>query len=191
MTAILDLPDRLPPARNVQRAASITPDELYRYSLTRSWDPDPWVVERHRPVVFVGLNPSTADGKVDDPTIRRCVDFTRRWGRCHLTMINLFAYRATDPTELVDARGAGIDVVGPLNDPVIIAAAAGASAVVAAWGSHRFAARRAEIALTLIDPERGSPLSGTPVMCLGRNADGQPKHPLYLGRNTALEVLRA
>lgn len=173
------------------RGASITENGLYRYSLTRSWSPEPETVELHRPVVWIMLNPSTADAKVDDPTIRRCIGFTRAWHHCHLTVVNLMAYRATAPADLVAARGADVDIVGPLNDQVIIAAAQGASLVVAAWGSHRFAARRAEIVLSLIDPERGSPLSGTPVSCLGRTQGGHPKHPLYVRGDTALEVFRA
>ena len=176
---IADVPETLPPPVNMHRWATITPDGMYRYALTRSWDPDPWTTELHRPVVFIGLNPSTADALVDDPTIRRCVDFTRRWGHAHLTMLNLYAYRATDPGTLIGARGAGVDIVGPLNDGVLATGIEGASRVVAAWGSHRFAHER----VAAVRDAAPSPLH-----CLGRNGDGQPRHPLYLHRNTALEV---
>ena len=173
------------------RGATITEDGLYRYALTRSWDPDPETTfELHRPIVWIGLNPSTANGEVDDPTIRRCVNFTRDMGHCHLTMVNLMAYRATAPRDLVAAELLGFDIVGPLNDEVIIAAAEGASLVVAAWGAHRFAKQRSEIVLSLIDPIGGTPLAGTPVTCLGRTRAGHPRHPLYVKGNTPLEVLR-
>lgn len=175
----------------LQRGAAITEDGRYRYSLTRSWDPDveqTW--ELHRPVVWIGLNPSTADGSVDDPTIRRCIRFTRDMGHCHLTMVNLFAYRATDPGTLIGARAIGVDIVGPLNDQVIMAAAEGASVVIAAWGAQRFARDRTAAVLSLIDPEGGTPLAGTPVTCLGRTADGHPLHPLHIKSDTPLEVLR-
>src|SRR5207253_9302632 len=93
--------------------AYFSEDGLYRYSLTREilnpgigcLDED----ERGGTVTFVGLNPSTADATQDDPTIRRCIRFAREWGFDRLKMVNLYAYRATDPRELGKAEQAGID----------------------------------------------------------------------------------
>jgi len=88
----------------VTGAAEISPCGLYRYTLWR------WFGMGDRTVRFIGLNPSTADANQDDPTIRRCADFARRWGFDRLCMVNLFAYRATDPRELPAAAERGVDV---------------------------------------------------------------------------------
>lgn len=154
--------------------AEFSQDEamVHRYRLTREWDADRAVVN------FVGLNPSTADALVDDPTIRRCIGFARRWGFGKLVMTNLFAYRATDPAELCLAE---IDVIGPENDDWLERSASEASLVVAAWGavggllrsSVPFAHRRSV--------RVGSLLVGVkPLHALGFTKAGYPRHPLYM-----------
>src|SRR4030095_16779832 len=80
-------------------------------------------------VAFVLLNPSTADDEVDDPTVRRCIDFARRLGFGGLELVNLYAYVATDPAEL---RRAGY-LVGEENDRHIVEAMSGCDRVVLAW----------------------------------------------------------
>ena len=101
----------------------------YRYALERRWD-------HMRPyLVMVMLNPSTADAVRDDPTIRRCVGFAKKARAGGLLVLNLFAYRATDPRELREAA----DPVGPENDEIIKRHLDGMSLyegtkVVAAWG---------------------------------------------------------
>src|SRR5690242_6108456 len=99
----------------------------YRYTLWREWD----IFDKNY-VMFVGLNPSTADERVDDPTIRRCIDFAKRWGYGALCMTNLFAYRATDPRVMK----AFPYPVGPENDKWLVRCAREAGVVVAAWGNH-------------------------------------------------------
>lgn len=74
--------------------AELSKCRTYRYALWRTWD------ESKPFAMFVGLNPSTADELEDDPTIRRCINFSKLWGYGGLCMVNLFAYRATDPTAL-------------------------------------------------------------------------------------------
>lgn len=76
------------------RDAKLSADGLYRYRLGRTWCPS------ERGVVWVMLNPSTADAHFDDPTIRRCVGFARSWGMGWITVVNLYAFRATYPQEL-------------------------------------------------------------------------------------------
>src|SRR5262245_38555366 len=95
------------------RSAVFSPCRKYRYSLTRIWDAE-------RPnVMFVGLNPSTADDQVDDPTVRRCIGFARKWRFGGMIIVNLFAYRSTDPNRLQEI----LDPVGPENDEHIAATA--------------------------------------------------------------------
>lgn len=138
----------------------------YRYRLWRRW-------RASGPVVaFVMLNPSTADAERDDPTIRRCTGFARAWGFAAMTVVNLFALRATDPARLRRAR----DPVGPDNDRHIAAAAAGSDAVVLAWGNHGALGGRDRAVLDL--------LAGSRPSCLGVTGSGQPRHPLYLRRAT-------
>ena len=80
--------------------------------------------------MFVGLNPSTADETNDDPTIRRCISFAQAWGYEGLCMTNLFAFRATEPSDMMKSP----DPVGPENDQALINLAESAGVVVAAWG---------------------------------------------------------
>lgn len=146
----------------------------YRYLLTRIWDP------AIPPVVFVMLNPSTADALVDDATIRRLVGskgFARQLGAGGAVVVNLFALCSTDPRAL---RHHG-DPVGPLNDAFIRQATDGASVVVAAWGAAGVEHGRGE-QVTETLRRRGIVLH-----CLGRTSTGQPRHPLYLPSLAALE----
>lgn len=133
----------------------------YRYTLTRHVGGDPM-----RRIVWVMLNPSTADAREDDPTIRRCIGYSRRWGFGTMEVVNLFAYRATDPAELTFA----IDPVGPDNDGHILSTIHSATTVLCAWGSHPMAAQRRGDVLRMIG-RRG--------LALAVNKDGNPRHPLY------------
>jgi len=117
--------------------------------------------------MFVGLNPSTADEVDDDPTIRRCADYAKRWGHGALCMTNLFAYRATDPG-VMKAHPAP---VGRDNDRWLLELAQGAAVVVAAWGAH--GAHRGR------DREVKRLLGGR-LACLRLTRGGHPAHPLYL-----------
>jgi hypothetical protein len=134
----------------------------YRYVLWREWD----AINRAY-ALFVGLNPSTADEGQDDPTIRRCVGFAKRWGYGALCVTNLFAYRATYP----EAMKAHKAPVGEENDKWLRAMAKNAAIVVAAWGvdgTHLYRDRAV------------IPLLGKELTCLGLTKHGHPAHPLYL-----------
>ena len=163
--------------RILERGALISPCGRYRYRLTRRWgDPDAPTV------VWCCLNPSSADAFVDDRTVRRIVGFTDRWGFQSLQVVNLFALRATRPAALTTSS----HPVGPGNDQALLAAVDTAALVIAAWGAHPRAACRARQVLQLLDEHRGS--AARALMCLGRTAAGHPRHPLYLRRDTPLEV---
>jgi hypothetical protein len=156
----------------MKRDAFITPDGKYRYILTRDWsDGAPT-----KTVVFVGLNPSTADAEVDDPTIRRCIGFAKAWGFNRLVMVNLFAYRATDPTDMKRAE----DPVGELNTTIVCAASHAADLTVAVWGTHGiFKHQGASYLEGLKEPHH-----------LGLSKNGFPKHPLYLRADTQPQPFR-
>lgn len=135
----------------------------YRYQLWRMWDAS------RRKVLFVMLNPSTADERKDDPTVRRCIGFARRWGYGGLFVGNLFAWRATDPLDLI-AASADHDIVGPVNDNHLKRMAIQSERIVLAWGNHgRMNDRGKQVSAMFPEAE-----------CLDVTAYMQPKHPLYL-----------
>lgn len=140
----------------------------YRYTLWRQWD------SCNLRVTFVMLNPSTADHIHNDPTIRRCIAFAQDWGYGSLEVVNLFAYRSSDPKQLrhIDAP------IGPKNDTYLLQASSRSSRVVFAWGNSGSLLRR--------DVEVQKLLSHCDPSCLGLNYTGQPRHPLYLPKNTSL-----
>lgn len=148
--------------------ARISEDGKYRYALTRIWDRD------RLPVCFVMLNPSTADAEEDDPTIRRCVSFAKREQHGGLIVVNLFAYRATEPKALLSAD----DPVGPEND-LAIQHLCHTFRTVFAWGAERWplVRRRSAAVRGMLTP---------PFSCLGVTRDGHPRHPLYLSGATRI-----
>lgn len=157
---------------DTSKGATFSPCRTWRYRLWREWHPGPTFV-------VVGLNPSTADETQDDPTIRRCIGFAKRAECGRLEMLNLFAYRSTDPKLLYHITRP----VGPGNDDTIMAIAGTANVVVAAWGAEKIAQPRAEHVLTMLAD------AGTTVLCFGVTAGGSPRHPLYLNADTPLVPL--
>lgn len=151
--------------------ATFSRDRRYRYRLWRIWDRSLGIV------AFVMLNPSTADATRDDPTIRRCVAFARRWGYGGVEVVNLFGLRATEPRDLCRAR----DAVGPANDRYLRRVGRRASLVVIAWGVN--GAIRGRTVRRLIG------LAGA--RCLGTTRSGEPRHPLYVRSDTRLVAARA
>lgn len=144
----------------------------YRYRLTRTWD------AALRPACFVMLNPSTADSSKDDPTIRKCVGFAKLWGCGGIVVVNLFAWRATDPA---DMKLAGRQAQGVENDWHIREAVIACDPVVCAWGTNGSFLDRDLAVKELIR------LAGLPWgKCLGKTKDGHPKHPLYMPYATEL-----
>jgi hypothetical protein len=142
-------------------AAVLSPEEQYRYFLSRS------LASEGPKVLFIGLNPSTADAVADDPTIRRCVAFARSWGASAMWMANLFAYRSSSPKALRTAA----DPIGPQNDEWIERTVAAADLVVAAWGNDGGLLGRAGRIL-----ERHGPR----LQALRVTRTGMPGHPLYV-----------
>jgi hypothetical protein len=148
-------------------SAILSPAREYRYTLTREWDE--WYPGAGT-LNIIGLNPSTADETQDDPTIRRCVGFAKRWGFGRLVMTNLFAFRSTYPARLYEIA----DPVGPENDAYLVQEARAASDVVCAWGAHgEIQGRGSAVARALT-------VARVRLNVFGFTQNGQPKHPLYL-----------
>jgi hypothetical protein len=138
----------------------------YRYDLTRVWEP-----EGSR-VTFAMLNPSTATEIANDPTVERCERRARALGYGAFRVVNIFAYRATDPR---DMRAHPEPVGGAENDAAIVAAARWAALTVCAWGTHGAHLGRGPAV------ERLLRATGRPLAHLGLSKAGHPKHPLYIG----------
>jgi len=153
---------------DVRGDAIFSKDRRYRYTLERRW-----TRSESDYVLFIGLNPSTADAEVDDPTIRRMAQFAHRWGYGGMTVCNVFAFRATDPRELKRAARP----VGPRNNEILLREAQRAALIVICWGNHGAWQGRAEEMLTLLHPFSGQ------LRCFGATKFGEPRHPLYLRRS--------
>lgn len=138
----------------------------YRYALRRSVVPAP---SNRSPILFIMLNPSTADADVDDATIRRCRGFTSAWGYDGLTVVNLYALRSTNPAALWSHA----DPVGPVNDTWIEIEARRSPFVVVAWGANARPDRVREVVDML-------QVAGVRLRCLGITKSGAPRHPLYV-----------
>ncbi|WP_298462095.1 DUF1643 domain-containing protein [uncultured Cellulomonas sp.] len=140
-----------------------SPDMVYRYAFTRWWaHPDASTT-----AVWVLLNPATGDTEQRRrPTLDRCIAWSKRSGFVGLTIVNLFAFRHTDPRALRTAD----NPTGPVNDEVLRAVTTAGGKTIAAWGSHgRLNARSTQVAPLLKEP-----------MCLGTTRTGEPLHPLYV-----------
>ena len=188
----------------VDCGAEITGDGRYRYKLWREWRNHPkpakwdfykdgngkpildggghsigWPV----PVLFIMLNPSTANEEDDDPTIRKCVGFARRWGYDRVEVVNLFAFRATDPRILLRLQDKD-EPYGVRNQAVVERSAADAGLIVCAWGAHGGHLGQDQTILGWLDRV------GKPLHTLGFTKGGQPRHPLMLSYDTRLEPMR-
>ncbi len=146
----------------------------YRYELSRFLGPGPTVT-------FLMLNPSIADATVNDHTVRKCMGFARAWQCGRLLVVNLFAFRATAPRDLLRAQ----DPVGPRNPAAVHRAMRSAEQsgglVVCAWGTHgTWRDQHLLVAKWLQAWPAIRP------MCLGFTRNGQPKHPLRLPYTTEL-----
>lgn len=142
----------------------------YRYALSRVWD------AQGRKICFVMLNPSTATEIQNDPTVERCERRARAMGFGAFRVVNIFAYRATDPRDMRKA----VDPIGPDNDPAIAAAANWADMILCAWGAHgAYMARGASVAQML---------QGKALFHLGLTQAGDPKHPLYISYSQQPEL---
>jgi len=158
--------------------ALISPGKDYRYWLTRftTGGGPPQLLPSS--AIFVMLNPSTADARKDDPTIRRCRKFAGDWGYAGLIVINLYAYRAKDPKDLFKAW----NPVGPANNYWLTSFGTD-NDIICAWGNHAKADR---VKWFVKEMARVN----ARMFCFGTNKNGSPKHPLYLKGDTPLEEWR-
>ena len=156
----------------MDKAAVFSSDRIHRYTLSRIWDPD------KRPVLFICLNPSTADETKDDPTVRRCIGYARDWGYGGMVMCNIFAFRATDPKKMKAAE----DPIGRHNDWWLLREAEQAGIAVAAWGTHGEHLARGTAVRRL--------LKNYMLHSLKMTKGGEPGHPLYLPKDLEPQIMQ-
>lgn len=152
-----------------ETGATFSDCRSYRYRLWRYWD------RTKPPLCFLMLNPSTADDLSNDPTVERCQRRALAMGFGGLEVVNIFAYRSTDPSALYSLD----DPVGPENDQAIRDACGLAGMVICAWGDHgKINGRSAQI-------KRLLSVAGIVPHALAVNSSGEPKHPLYVSYDTS------
>jgi hypothetical protein len=148
--------------------ALFSPCRTWRYRLWRAWN-----LEKPR-LVFVMLNPSTADETKPDATITRCMLRAKNMGYGGLEVVNIFALRSTDPDALYNAA----DPVGPENDKHILAvcdtAIGRGGQIILGWGKHGAFRKRGDVVRRMLDDNQLDSYA------LVINKDGSPKHPLYI-----------
>ena len=163
------------------RGACFAPCDKYRYFLWREWRRSP---EKTGTVVFVLLNPSTANEVDDDKTTKRCIKFSKRKDKdfnCNrMEIVNLFAWPATKSEELCDTD----DPVGPDNDKYICEAVSRADRVVVGWGRResfpkKYRHRDRDV-MKLLDRHGKQPYA------FAVNKDDTPRHPLYVKESQEL-----
>ncbi len=155
----------------MEKNAVLSPCQKYRYTLSRVWDKELEII------MFIGLNPSTADADIDDHTTRRLNEFTRAWGYGGYYLCNLYAFRATEPADLFMETFPVSDPLDPeKNNNSILNTSRLASKIIFCWGNNGAADQRYYQVQKLF-PE---------AMCFGTTMSGQPKHPLYLPKEAEL-----
>lgn len=157
-------------SNSLESGAEFSTCKRYRYALWRRWNGD----GEHGQVMFVGLNPSTADEVSNDATTRRCIQFAKSWGYDEVMIVNVFGLCSLKPAGLKQ----GIDPVGVSNDQAMRDRLDKAALIVAAWGNHCPIERERQV----------YKLVNRTIYCLGKTKSGRPRHPLYLPKNTELEL---
>ncbi len=160
------------PELELKRKAMFSDCRTWRYTLFREWD------EYLPQILFILLNPSTADAKKDDPTNKRCMKFAKGWGFGSLIFVNLFAVRGSDTEVILES----VDPVGPENDEIILAAAGQVDKIVVGWGNLGMYQDRHLEVLELLHDE-------FPLWCFGVTQKGCPLHPSPRNTNLPNELI--
>jgi hypothetical protein len=148
----------------MKRDAEFSSCGSYRYSVSRIWD------ESLPAVLFIMLNPSSADGTKDDPSIRRCISYAKDWGFGSLFVGNLFALKSTKPTGLLEST----NPEGPENLKYLLKLSSHCKMIVCVWGNGTILKK-----LSANSPKN----LNRKLHCLKLSLDGIPCHPLYLPKD--------
>lgn len=160
-----------------ENGAVLSTCKFYRYALWRT------VSDIGCTVLYIGVNPSTADHTIDDQTVKKWKGFSKVLPNAPVklfTVANLFAYRATDVNTL---KGV-VDPIGIENDSYINRMIAKADILIPCWGNKSKLPK--ELRYRITEVENKLKVSGKPVLCFGKTNSGCPKHPLMLGYDTPI-----
>lgn len=158
-----------PKIERTPAGAIFSQDRKYRYILWRRWD-------MSKPkVMFIGLNPSTANEFVNDHTITTVMRYAKDWGFGQVFMCNLFAYISTDPKALLSVK----DTIGEFNDEYLRTARALSKEVIFAWGGFKVGDRDKQVIRMFPNAK-----------CICHNSDGTPHHPLRLSASLKPELFK-
>lgn len=153
----------------MEKSAKISSCGKYRFNLSRIWNPG------LKAVTFVMLNPSTADADLDDPTVRRCIGLAKSWGYGAIHVVNLFAYRSTDPANLKDLDE--WERIGARNPHHVADFCYKSEIVVLGWGDSigKFKIKIPEDIVKVLPAHK--------IHHLGLTRKGRPKHPLFVEKD--------
>lgn len=167
-------------ADRIARSADLSPCETFRWTLSRTWASGPHVC-------FIGLNPSTADHRKDDPTVKRWTHFARAWGYGGFTAVNLYPFRSSTPAPCRDwsrwqENGPDYYARDKLwaAETVLVREAKAAGLVVACWGAGAWDAEWVE---HLLEGVQTGEEPWPDLHCFALSKDGHPLHPMARGRN--------
>lgn len=164
----------------IERNVVLSPDGRYRYRLSLSWSEAPrasWML----------LNPSMTEPAEQDPTIQKCMEFTRQWGFGGIEVVSLYALRVDAPPQLLKDP----DPIGPDYVKHLISAIKRSEVLIAAWGSENFLHRSAVLKKRpphVLKSIRFMIGVGIPFDCLGASRSGNPYSPLTLPLDTPRET---
>jgi hypothetical protein len=154
---------------HIKAGAIMSSCQHYRYELSREWG------NADTSILWIGMNPSTADANFDDPTCGREVRFSKDWGFNRYLKVNVLDWRATFPKDIPTDPKIAASAEGRAH---LLKLASESQMVMAVWGKlPPKLAHQAHIVAELLQQKN------IPLMCLGQNKDGSPKHPLYLKAN--------
>jgi hypothetical protein len=158
----------------IEKSAIFSDDKIYRYTLSRKWSGG-----NGKFVVWIMLNPSTADDQLEDPTIRRCCLYAKDWGYSGIIILNIFAFRDTDPSKMKKFHSP----IGKDNDRYILEVVNNddVGLIIGGWGQHGSHLNRNGHVKKL--------LSHKTIHCLGKTKCGNPLHPLYLRKDLLPKIL--
>lgn len=154
-------------------SAIISADGYYRFRLDRELGA---LGARGGAILWIMLNPSRADAERNDPTLRRCINFSTLWGFARLMVGNLYAMRATKPQALKRPPH-GIDPVGPENDTYLLQMASEADLIMLAWGQRGPQKHRWDEVTDMLW------VYGRKTAVLGWTKAGEPRHPLMMPKD--------
>jgi hypothetical protein len=150
--------------------AIFSEDYKYRYLLERDWS-------KGSSILFILLNPSTADADKLDPTLKRAYNIAKKYGYGKLVVVNIFAVRGSDPSVIKDI----VDPIGELNNYYIKKYSKKADRIIIGWGNHGIYKNRSLEILKILK------IYYDKIYVLGINKSGEPKHPLYTKKNIKLK----